>query len=83
MCPKAPAAACARRDPKGLYRAALDGRIKAFTGLGSPYEAPLAADCEINTDEVELAEAVAQILMVLFKKRSVFVPDASRIKLSN
>ncbi|MCS3512895.1 MULTISPECIES: adenylyl-sulfate kinase [Pseudomonas] len=59
---------CARRDPKGLYRAALDGRIKAFTGLDSPYEAPLAADCEINTDEVELAAAVEQILAVLFKK---------------
>jgi adenylylsulfate kinase len=59
---------CARRDPKGLYRAVLDGRIKAFTGLDSPYEAPLAADCEINTDEVELAAAVEQILAVLFKK---------------
>lgn len=59
---------CARRDPKGLYRAALDGRIKAFTGLDSPYEAPLAANCEINTDEVELAAAVEQILAVLFKK---------------
>lgn len=59
---------CARRDPKGLYRAALDGRIKAFTGLDSPYEAPSAADCEINTDEVELADAVEQVLAVLFKK---------------
>ncbi|QDH62955.1 MULTISPECIES: adenylyl-sulfate kinase [Pseudomonas] len=59
---------CARRDPKGLYRAALEGRIKAFTGLDSPYEAPLAADCEINTDEVDLAEAVEQILAALFKK---------------
>ncbi|ETK23772.1 Adenylylsulfate kinase [Pseudomonas sp. FH1] len=59
---------CARRDPKGLYRAALEGRIKAFTGLDSPYEAPIKADCEINTDEVELADAVDHILAVLFKK---------------
>lgn len=59
---------CARRDPKGLYRAALEGRIKAFTGLDSPYQAPEAADCEINTDEVELADAVQHILTVLFKK---------------
>lgn len=63
-----PLAICVRRDPKGLYRAALDGRIKDFTGLDSPYEAPRQADCEINTDEVELAEAVAHILAVLFKK---------------
>lgn len=59
---------CARRDPKGLYRAALEGRIQAFTGLDSPYQAPEAADCEINTDEVELADAVQHILAVLFKK---------------
>ena len=59
---------CARRDPKGLYRAALDGRIQAFTGVDSPYEAPRAADCKINTDEVELADAVEHILAVLFKK---------------
>lgn len=63
-----PLAICVRRDPKGLYRAALDGRIKDFTGLDSPYEAPRQADCEINTDEVELAEAVEHILAVLFKK---------------
>ena len=59
---------CARRDPKGLYRAAQEGRIKAFTGLDSPYEAPVHADCEINTDEVELVDAVEQILATLFKK---------------
>jgi adenylylsulfate kinase len=59
---------CARRDPKGLYRAALEGRIKAFTGLDSPYEAPIKADCEINTDDVELADAVDHILEALFKK---------------
>jgi adenylylsulfate kinase len=59
---------CARRDPKGLYQAALQGRIKDFTGLDSPYEAPQQADCEINTDEVELADAVQHVLAVLFKK---------------
>lgn len=59
---------CARRDPKGLYEAALQGRIKNFTGLDSPYEAPEQADYEINTDEVELADAVRQILNGVFKK---------------
>lgn len=59
---------CARRDPKGLYRLALEGRIKAFTGLDSPYEAPTLADCVINTDEVELSDAVDHILATLFKK---------------
>lgn len=53
---------CARRDPKGLYRAAMEGRIKDFTGMDSPYEAPSQADCVINTDEFELAQAVQHIL---------------------
>jgi len=59
---------CASRDPKGLYLAARQGRIKNFTGLDSPYEAPLAADCEINTDTVELPEAIQRLLTLLLNK---------------
>lgn len=55
-------AACARRDPKGLYRAALDGRLPHFTGLDSPYEAPLDADCEIDTEQLDIPTATAQLL---------------------
>ncbi|MCW1243735.1 adenylyl-sulfate kinase [Pseudomonas sp. SAICEU22] len=56
---------CAQRDPKGLYREALAGRIKHFTGLDSPYEVPLAAECVINTHEMEPAQACAQLLELL------------------
>lgn len=59
---------CAQRDPKGLYREARAGRIKNFTGLDSPYEAPLAPDCEINTSEVELTQACEQLLVLLQKE---------------
>jgi len=31
---------CIARDPKGLYRRALAGEIKNFTGVDQPYEAP-------------------------------------------
>jgi len=51
-----------------LYRAALEGQIEAFTGLDSDFEAPRKDDVEINTDEIELADAVDHILAVLFKK---------------
>ena len=53
---------CARRDPKGLYARALNGTIKNFTGLDSPYEAPdnpelhlqtLGKDAEEMVDELE------------------------------
>jgi adenylylsulfate kinase len=54
--------ACARRDPKGLYRAALEGRIRNFTGLDSPYEPPLDADWEVDTEVTELPLAIHQLL---------------------
>lgn len=58
---------CAQRDPKGLYREALAGRIKDFTGLDSPYEPPLAAECEIDTSEVGLAQACEHMIALAQK----------------
>lgn len=40
---------CARRDPKGLYARALNGEIRNFTGLDSPYEAPEKPEIHLNT----------------------------------
>jgi bifunctional enzyme CysN/CysC len=45
-----PLATCERRDPKGLYRKARLGQIPNMTGIGSPYEAPLAPDLRIGVD---------------------------------
>jgi bifunctional enzyme CysN/CysC len=41
---------CARRDPKGLYKRALSGEIKNFTGVDSPYEAPENAEVHLRTE---------------------------------
>ncbi|MBT2337891.1 MULTISPECIES: adenylyl-sulfate kinase [Pseudomonas] len=60
-----PLEVCAQRDPKGLYREARAGRIKNFTGLDSPYEAPLAPACQIDTSEIELTQACELILALL------------------
>jgi len=40
---------CEERDPKGLYAKARAGVIPNFTGIDSPYEAPLNADVELDT----------------------------------
>jgi bifunctional enzyme CysN/CysC len=59
----APFEECARRDPKGLYRKALSGMVKNFTGVDSPYEVPENADVHLETlgqspdDLVEVLEA--------------------------
>ena len=40
---------CERRDVKGLYKAAREGRIREFTGISSPYEVPENPDIVIDT----------------------------------
>jgi len=57
----APLEVCERRDVKGLYEKARSGEIKNFTGIDSPYEAPVNPTIEIRTDELDVEEAVELI----------------------
>jgi bifunctional enzyme CysN/CysC len=56
---------CIERDPKGLYRKALDGKIKNFTGFDSPYEAPDAPDIRLDTDTLSAEAAADQVIEIL------------------
>lgn len=56
---------CKRRDPNGLYRKALQGEIKNFTGLNSPYEAPDNPEIALHTDLLSVEDCVAKILAML------------------
>jgi bifunctional enzyme CysN/CysC len=62
----APLSVVESRDPKGLYKKARAGEIKHFTGIDSPYEAPLRPDIRLDTstsaDANELAERVIEAL---------------------
>ena len=44
---------CIKRDPKGLYKKALNGEIKGFTGIDAPYEEPQNAELEIKNMTIE------------------------------
>jgi adenylylsulfate kinase len=44
---------CAKRDVKGLYKKALNGEIKNFTGLDAPFDAPQNPFLEIKTADEE------------------------------
>jgi bifunctional enzyme CysN/CysC len=57
----APLAECERRDPKQLYKKARAGQIPQFTGIDSPYEAPLAPDLELRTDKLAVDAAIEQL----------------------
>ena len=59
---------CAKRDPKGLYKKALNGEIKNFTGLDSPYEEPINPDIHIKTINLDVQESVDKIIKFLEQK---------------
>lgn len=52
----------AERDVKGLYKKALAGEIKNFTGVDDPYESPLAAEVIVETDTESPEESAARII---------------------
>ena len=54
---KCPLETCIRRDVKGLYRKALSGEIKNYTGVDDPYEEPLKPEVILETDR-ETPEAI-------------------------
>lgn len=58
----APFEVCARRDVKGLYKKALNGEIKNFTGLDAPFEAPAQPHLEIQTDRETHEESLQKLL---------------------
>ena len=57
-----PLSVCEQRDPKGLYVKARSGEIANFTGVSSPYEAPLAAELTIDTSKGDLATQVRALI---------------------
>ena len=56
-----PIEVCIERDVKGLYRKAIEGKIHDFTGISSPFEKPLHADVEVNTNDLSIEETVSRI----------------------
>lgn len=56
---------CKRRDPKGLYKKAMAGEIKDFTGISQPYEEPVDPEIVIETDKLSVDESVNKILAYL------------------
>ena len=59
---------CEARDVKGLYKKARAGEIKNYTGIDSPYEAPLSPELVVDTGVLALVECVAQVLALLTER---------------
>jgi len=61
--------ACIARDPKGLYRRALAGEIKNFTGVDQPYERPENAELTLDTAHDSAATLADQVVAELIRRR--------------
>ncbi|MCX5685822.1 MAG: adenylyl-sulfate kinase [Planctomycetota bacterium] len=60
---------CIRRDVKGLYKKALAGELKGFTGVDDPYEAPAKAEIVVRTCEQSPEQSATQIISYLEEHR--------------
>ena len=64
----APLNALVERDVKGLYKKAIAGEIKNFTGVSDPYEEPENPDVTVETSVDSVDDSVTQILAFLTEK---------------
>ena len=56
---------CERRDRKGLYKLAREGKIKEFTGISDPYEEPETPELRVDTQDVDVDHCAHQVLLTL------------------
>lgn len=59
---------CEQRDVKGLYKKARVGEIKDFTGISSPFEAPLHPFLEVKTAHKSIEDSTKEILDKVLSK---------------
>jgi len=62
---KASFTTCKKRDVKGLYAKAIEGKVKSFTGKTSDFEEPDQADLIINSEKESKIESVEKVYQFL------------------
>ena len=56
---------CEKRDRKGLYKLAREGKIKEFTGISDPYDVPANPELRLDTESVEVDHCAHQVILKL------------------
>ncbi|OQY99808.1 MAG: adenylyl-sulfate kinase [Chloroflexi bacterium UTCFX4] len=69
----------AERDVKGLYKKALAGEIKNFTGVSDPYEAPLNPEVTYHSDKETVQESAQKILRTLEEMELIPVREMAQV----
>ncbi len=60
---------CIARDPKGLYRRALAGEIKNFTGVDQPYEVPENPELRLLAGGKEADQLASEVIDALLARK--------------
>ena len=68
---KCPLKELVKRDVKGLYKKAIAGEIREFTGVSDPYEEPLKPDITVETDLETITESALKIVRELERRNLV------------
>lgn len=66
---------CKKRDAKGMYKLAIEGKIKNFTGISAPYEEPDKKTTKIDTTKLSVKDCVKKIIEKHYPKKiySLFI----------
>jgi len=66
-----PVEVCIQRDVKGMYKKALAGEIRQFTGVSDPYEPPLNPELILRTDQEPVEASTAKLLEFLEQRNVI------------
>lgn len=80
---KASLETCIKRDPKGLYKKALNGEITDLTGLQDVYEEPLNPQIIVETEKEQVDDSSSKILKTIHSKGYAQLPESILNSLSN
>lgn len=61
-----PVEECERRDVKGFYKLAREGKIKGYTGVSAPYDIPGRPELEIRTDVQSEEESIKRVCTYIY-----------------
>ena len=64
---------CIKRDVKGLYKKALTGEIKNYTGVSDPYEEPVDPEIYVDTEKEKIGESFSKIIS--FLEANAYIPS--------
>jgi adenylyl-sulfate kinase len=64
---------CQKRDPKGLYQKAAEGKINDIAGMHQPFEAPLKPEVYLDTSKMSIDECADTVIKKL--RELNYIPD--------